>query len=192
MARKVCWRPALDKNCSMAKRYLPTAYASYILTPTEQNYVTNEWEALAVLWALENWEHFLHFQLHSDHKPLAALIQQCTHIVETVEQLKWNRAGHLARIKDNRWTIRVTKWTPLKNKRSKGKQKIRWPDEMARNEMARNSWECKLVPTSPNSEQLEFQEGFLLSGCGLFYEADNEWMQASAKNLFVGQTDCHD
>ena len=57
---------------------VPIAYASHTLTSTERNYATNEREALAVLWALEHWEHFLlglHFQLRSDHKPLASLIQ---------------------------------------------------------------------------------------------------------------------
>ena len=51
-------------------------------------------------------------------------------IVETVKQLKWNRAGHLARTEDNRWTTKVTKWTPLENKCNRGKQKLQWRDEI--------------------------------------------------------------
>ena len=57
---------------------VPIAYASHTLTSTERNYASNEREVLAVLWALEHWEHFLlglHFQLRSDHRPLASLIQ---------------------------------------------------------------------------------------------------------------------
>ena len=57
-----------------------------------------------------------------DHKTAAWLREQTKlrDIVETAKQLNC-LAGHLARIKDNRWTIKVTKWTPLENKRSRGK-----------------------------------------------------------------------
>ena len=46
-----------------------------------------------------------------DHETAAWLREQTKlrDVVETAKQLKWNWAGHLARIIDNRWTIRVTK-----------------------------------------------------------------------------------
>ena len=31
-------------------------------------------------------------------------------ILEEMTKLKWKGAGHVARIKDNRWTIRCTDW----------------------------------------------------------------------------------
>ena len=33
-----------------------------------------------------------------------------THIVQYVTNTKWKWAGHIARMKDNRWTIRSTEW----------------------------------------------------------------------------------
>ena len=41
---------------------------------------------------------------------------------------KW--AGHTARQKDNRWTIRTTDWTPRDRKRSRGRQARRWRDDL--------------------------------------------------------------
>ena len=38
---------------------VPIAFASHTLTPAKRHYDTNEREALAVLWALEHWEHYL-------------------------------------------------------------------------------------------------------------------------------------
>ena len=89
-----------------------------------------------------------------DHKTATWLREQTKlrDIVETVKQLKWNWAGHLARIEDTRWTIKVTKWTPLENKRNRGKQKIRWRDEIQKfignanwyqQAQTRNSWKSK-------------------------------------------------
>ena len=33
-------------------------------------------------------------------------------IMYTVRQMKWSWAGHINRLKDNRWTSRVTTWRP--------------------------------------------------------------------------------
>ena len=33
-----------------------------------------------------------------------------TDIVQYVTNTKWKRAGHITRMKDNRWTIRSTEW----------------------------------------------------------------------------------
>jgi len=51
-------------------------------------------------------------------------------IVETIKSLKWNWAGHVYRREDNRWTIRTTDWIPRNYKRSRGRQKMRWRDEL--------------------------------------------------------------
>ena len=33
-----------------------------------------------------------------------------TDIVQYITNTKWERAGHIGRMKDNRWTIRCTEW----------------------------------------------------------------------------------
>ena len=44
-------------------------------------------------------------------------------IMQTISELKWSRAGHLARRNDNRWTTKITQWTPRGHMRSRGRQK---------------------------------------------------------------------
>ena len=41
-------------------------------------------------------------------------------------------AGHIARFKDNRWTKRVTEWTPREWTRRQGRPKTRWRDNLFR------------------------------------------------------------
>ena len=48
-----------------------------------------------------------------------------TDIVQYVTNVKWKWAGHIARRKDNRWTIRSTEWQ-IKGVRSVGRPKRRW------------------------------------------------------------------
>lgn len=53
-----------------------------------------------------------------------------TDIIERIRRLKWNWAGHISRIKDNRWTRKIIEWTPPKEKstRKHGHPKTRWAD----------------------------------------------------------------
>ncbi|GFR85642.1 endonuclease-reverse transcriptase [Elysia marginata] len=62
-------------------------------------------------------------------------IRQQTHIKDVVlfaERQKWNWAGHVARMSDNRWTKRATEWQPRIGKRSRGRQPLRWSDSIAK------------------------------------------------------------
>jgi hypothetical protein len=45
-------------------------------------------------------------------------------------KLKWQWAGHIARLPDNRWTKTVTEWIPLEGKRKQARPKLRWEDEI--------------------------------------------------------------
>ena len=46
----------------------------------------------------------------------------------TLKQM-WKWAGHIARMKDNRWTKRCTEWQPRREKRSRGRPSRRWQDD---------------------------------------------------------------
>ena len=52
-----------------------------------------------------------------------------TDIVQYVTNTKWKYAGHIARMKDNRWTIRSTEWQ-IKGVRSVGRPRHRWRDDI--------------------------------------------------------------
>jgi hypothetical protein len=56
----------------------PIAYTSRRLTPTEQNYQTEQREALAVVWSLRVWKHylFLPFQVATDNAALTHLLSK--------------------------------------------------------------------------------------------------------------------
>ena len=43
-------------------------------------------------------------------------------IINTVRTMKWSRAGHINRLKGDRWTSRVTIWRPYDKKEDKGDQ----------------------------------------------------------------------
>ena len=56
-----------------------------------------------------------------------------TDIIEYTLKQKWRWAGHIARMKDNRWTNRCTDWQPRRGKRSRGRPS-RWRDDITRKE----------------------------------------------------------
>lgn len=51
-------------------------------------------------------------------------------VVATTNILKWSWAGHIARIKDERWAKITTEWIPRDGKRSRGRQRKRWEDSL--------------------------------------------------------------
>ena len=52
-----------------------------------------------------------------------------TDTLQYVTYTKWRWDGHIARMKNNRWTIRSTEWQ-IKGVRSVGKPKRRWVDDV--------------------------------------------------------------
>ena len=66
-----------------------------------------------------------------------AEIRKRTKIIDIIEytlKQKWKWAGHIARLKDNRWTRRCTEWQPRRGKRSRGRPSRRWQDDIAEKE----------------------------------------------------------
>ena len=51
-------------------------------------------------------------------------------IIHTVRKMKWSWAGHINRLKDDRWTSRVTNWRPYDKKRWQGRPAKRWRDDL--------------------------------------------------------------
>ena len=64
-------------------------------------------------------------------------IRKRTKIIDIIEytlKQKWKWAGHIARLKDNRWTRRCTEWQPRRGKRSRGRPSRRWQDDITEKE----------------------------------------------------------
>ena len=55
-----------------------------------------------------------------------------TDITDHIRQSKHRWAGHVARLQDNRWTIRATSWVPRRWLRPRGRPKTRWRDDLSR------------------------------------------------------------
>ena len=53
-------------------------------------------------------------------------------VVKIIKKLKFNYAGHLARMAEDRWCRRITFWVPYDHKRRRGRPAMRWPDEIRR------------------------------------------------------------
>ena len=51
-------------------------------------------------------------------------------IIYTVRKMKCFWAGHINRLKDERWTSRVTTWRPYDKKRRQGRPAKRWIDDL--------------------------------------------------------------
>ena len=55
-----------------------------------------------------------------------------TDIIDHIRQSKHRWAGHVARLQDNRWTIRATSWVPRRWLRPRGRPKTGWRDDLSR------------------------------------------------------------
>ena len=53
-----------------------------------------------------------------------------TDVIEQVGRRKWTWTGHVSRIRDNRWTLRITTWKPYEMKRPRGRPARHWRDEL--------------------------------------------------------------
>ena len=53
-----------------------------------------------------------------------------TDVIEQIRRRKRTWAGHVSRIRDNRWTRRITTWKPYERKRSRGRPARRRRDEL--------------------------------------------------------------
>ena len=53
-------------------------------------------------------------------------------IIDVIKKGMHGWAGHIARFRDNRWTKRVTEWTPREWTRRQGIPKARWRDSLIR------------------------------------------------------------
>ena len=53
-------------------------------------------------------------------------------IIDVIKKGIHGWAGHIARFNDNRWTNRVTEWTPREWTRRQGRPKTRWRDILIR------------------------------------------------------------
>ncbi|MCL1440826.1 hypothetical protein, partial [Enterobacter hormaechei] len=66
-------------------------------------------------------------------KKRAEWVREQTGVKDTLVEIKrkkWTWAGHVMRRQDNRWSLRVTEWIPREGKRCRGRQKVRWADEI--------------------------------------------------------------
>ena len=51
-------------------------------------------------------------------------------IIDVIKTNKWTWAGHVARMRDDRWTSNITDWRPMDGKRPRGRPLKRWRDEI--------------------------------------------------------------
>ena len=51
-------------------------------------------------------------------------------IIAKAKSLKWEWAGDIGRVADNRWAKKCTEWTPYERKRSRGRPRKRWRGEI--------------------------------------------------------------
>lgn len=65
-------------------------------------------------------------------------VTKATDALNYALKLKWRWAGHVARLSDDRWTIRVTRWGGPLGKRNRGRPLTRWADDIA--QTAGSSW----------------------------------------------------
>ena len=62
---------------------------------------------------------------------------KCEDVLEKIGKLKWRWAGKVMRQSDERWTKRVSEWTPREGKRKRGRPRKRWASDL---EDFKNDW----------------------------------------------------
>ncbi|CAH2238494.1 jg5675 [Pararge aegeria aegeria] len=63
------------------------------------------------------------------------VIRQKTMVTDALhysQRLKWRWAGHIARMVDDRWTLRLTSWTGPAGHRKVGRPYARWSDDIVK------------------------------------------------------------
>lgn len=99
------------------------------------------------------------------HKIRSEIIRQKTKVTDALTQalrLKWQWAGHISRLKDNRWTTKVTCWKGPLGKRSIGKPTKRWADDIVKK--AGQDW---MILARDRGFWKEKEEAFTQSGSTL-------------------------
>ncbi|CAH2105470.1 unnamed protein product [Euphydryas editha] len=73
--------------------------------------------------------------IKKQHRVRHSIIRSKTKAIDALthaQKQKWKWAGHIARLKDNRWTKKITSWNGPFGKRKRGRQYTRWEDEIVR------------------------------------------------------------
>lgn len=75
------------------------------------------------------------------------------------QSLKWKWAGHVARLRDQRWTKTVTTWTGPQGKRRRGRPVATWEDELKK--VAGPNW---IQVAQSKEDWLSLEEAFTCRG----------------------------
>ena len=88
--------------------------------------------------------------------------------VETQRRRKWQFAGKLARLTDNRWSHLILDWKPnFGHGRSQGHPATRWSDQLEK--FAGGSW----MTIAENRERWDFYEDGFVTCNGHFLQAED-------------------
>src|SRR5215469_3771925 len=87
-------------------------------------------------------------------------------VVQYIKCSKWQWAGHIARDAALKWSVTITEWTPLDDKRGRGRPKVRWEDEIRRAEGVlwrraardRSLWKKRGRPSSSSGLKMAEEE----------------------------------
>ncbi|GFS18387.1 endonuclease-reverse transcriptase [Elysia marginata] len=103
---------------------------------------------------------------------------QVSDIAQYIAKQKWKWAGHVARLQDNRWTLRVTEWQPRNGKRSRGRQARRWRDDIVTVRTMGNTW------TREAKDKEEWRRGAEALSC-------SGWTEPESINQSINKRKCY-